>query len=415
MRIDSRSHRLKIALIGFTIGWSHAGRAIDLSWQPQLRVGVRATDNVRWTSASQEAALGFDNGGGAVLKAESTDWRSTITPSFNFRRFAIGQNLDADEYGVRSQHQWSATERLQTSLQVDYARDSTLTSELTDAGRQNVVANRDTVTVQPGLTYLLNETTVLNASFLYTDVAFSSGGDSGLVGYTYKQVSLSGTHFLSDKLQMFVTGFISDFDVPDIGSKTRTYGAQTGVTYQYSSDVTMDLAGGYVKSGIDFLDRFFALVFDPFPRIVQIVQPGEASSSGPIASASIRKTFENMRTRLDYVRRVSPSIRGAQTIEDDIAVSVDRDITRHWLLGFKGGYNMRGAESQDVGGNIGELNRDQALLSGSVAYQFTREISLRSEYRFTRQTITDTNETIYVNAFFLTLNYNGEPRLYRGY
>ncbi|MGE0566262.1 MAG: hypothetical protein AB7O50_17315, partial [Pseudolabrys sp.] len=170
-------------LTGLVLSSVNGVYALDMSVQPQLRLGLRATDNVRWASNDKESALGFDNGGGAILKAETADWRSIVTPSFNFRRFVIGDDLNADEYGVRTQHEWAATERLKTSLNVDYVRDSTLTTELTDAGRQNDVANRETIAVQPSVVYLLDERTSLNGGFLYQDVTFSTASGGRLVDY----------------------------------------------------------------------------------------------------------------------------------------------------------------------------------------------------------------------------------------
>ena len=395
--------------------------ALDLSVQPQVRLGTRSTDNVRWSSRNQEAALGFDNGGGAVLKIESLDWKSTINPNFNFRRFAIGDELDADEFGAKSQHQWLATDRLQAGLNLDYVRDSTLTTELADAGARNIVANRDAVTAQPSLTFLVDDRTTVNGSYLYQDVSFDNSGNGQLVDYTYQQLTLGGTHQLSDDIRLFGTAFASEFETPDTNGRTRTYGGQGGAGYQFTDDFSVEGAVGYVTSTIEFQTSFLALDLGPPPRIVLVTQQDEVSTSGPIASASIQKNFENMRTRLDYVRRVSPSIRGSQQLEDDILLSAERDMSSLWRIGFRGGYNMRSAESQEVevGLNqfrVDDLNRDQASVAGWISYRFTNKLYVRAEYRFTRNSFaSDLQDTVYNNSLFLNLNYDGEPRFLRGY
>lgn len=386
----------------------HNAFAIEWSARPQLRVGSRTTDNVLFSAEGAESAFGFDNGGGAVLKAESSSWSSILTPSFNFRRFLIGENLDADEYGVRSQHKAQPFDWIIAEFKADYIRDSTLTTELTDAGRQNDVANRDTVTLQPTLTFIVDEQTSLNLGFLYSDVSFDAVGNAGLVNFEFKQVNTGITRVVNDRLQVFVSGFVSQFDVVAVGSATRTYGAQSGLTFVYSPTFAFDLAGGYVKSDIDFQEQFLALVADPIPRIAVLSRQSETTTSGPIASASFRKSFENGRARFDYSRRVSPSSRGAQTLEDDITLALYRDVTRRLLLGFRGGYNMRGAETQEFG-SVADLDRDQALLSGTVSYLFTPNLTLSSEYRFVRQSFTGRTTDVYSNALFITLSYNGDP------
>jgi hypothetical protein len=415
--------RARIAALAIAAGASHGVLAVDLSWAPQLRLGMRATDNVRWNSVNKEAALGFDNGGGMVVKAETQDWKSTITPSFNFRRFAIGEDLDADEYGAKSQHQWQTTDRLLATVNLDYVRDSTLTTDLADAGiRSNLVANRDTVLAQPGFTFLIDERNSVNASYLYQDVSFDTTAGGQLVDFSFQQFTLGGTHLLTNDIRLFATAFASEFETPDINGKTRTYGGQAGAAYQFSDSLSVEASAGYVSSDINFQTSFLALDLGPPPRIVLVTQQDEASTSGPIASASIQKSFENTRTRLDYARRVSPSIRGSQQLEDDILFSAEHDLSRVWRVGFRGGYNMRSAESDDVQTGLNQvrtnqLNRDQAVLGGWLSYRFTNELSVRTEYRFGRNTFDETlrRESVYNNALFFNLIYNGEPRFLRGY
>lgn len=394
--------------------------ALDLSWQPQLRVGMRATDNVLWAAENQEAAVGFDNGGGVIVKAETRDWRSLVTPSFNFRRFAIGENLDADEYGVRSQHQWLATSQLQLGANLDFVRESTNSTELTDAGFRNQIANRSTLTVQPNVTYFLSEDTSLNGSYVYQDVSFDTTANGQLVNFSFEQISLGATHVVTEKLRLTALGFASEFETPDAGGRTRTYGGQGGASYQFTEDFGVDGTVGYVKSDIEFETSFLALDPGPPPRLVLVAQQQEVSTTGPIASATVRKNFENLRTRLDYVRRVTPSIRGSQQLEDDIALSAERDVSSFWRLGFRGGYNMRSAEAQDVEGvpnqlRAGDLNRDQASVGGWISYRLTNQLAARAEYRFSRNAfVLQSQGPVYNSSLFLTLSYDGTPRFWRG-
>lgn len=417
-----KKQALWLVFVAAAASLSHGAFALDLSYRPQLRIGMRASDNVRSSAVSPEAALGFDNGGGLELKAESQVWKSLITPSFNFRRFAIGEDLDADEYGVRSQHQWFATERLMLGTNVDYVRDSTLTTELTDAGVQNQVANRDTVLVQPNVTYIWDDRTSLTAGYLHQDVSFDTDARGQLIDYLYDQVNVGATHAWREHLTFSITAFASKFETPDLEGETRTYGGQGGAEYRFSPDFSMNLAVGYVTSDIDFQNRFLALDPGPPPRIVVVSREESVSTNGPIANVSIRKDFERLRTRFDYARRVSPSIRGTQQVEDDILFTAEHDLTQTWRVGFRGGYNMRSSELQDTDaiqspGTSNQLNRDQALVAGWIAYAFTKELSVRSEYRFVRNSFDENvrRDPIYGNALFLNLIFNGEPHFLRGF
>jgi len=93
--------------------------AVEFTGTPQLSSSARATDNVLFASDSPQTALSFDNGGLVNLVGQSEIYRTTITPSFNLKRFAVGDILDADEYGIRSDHEWQATDALTATLKAD--------------------------------------------------------------------------------------------------------------------------------------------------------------------------------------------------------------------------------------------------------------------------------------------------------
>lgn len=409
VKLKGRQPALSLAAVALAMsGFSISCPAVDLWLQPQVRILSRATDNVRWASENQEAALGFDTGGGAVLRAATQDWHSQINPSFNIRRFIIGEQLDADEFGVLSDHEWQPFQRLILGSKADFVRNSTLTTETTDAGRINDVADRDTITLQPRVSWIVDDLSYVTGSYLYSDVSFSSDADGRLVDYNFQQINLGYNRAWTDRIQLSANGFVSRFSVQSQNSETMTYGAQIGGSYQYSDDLGVDGSIGYIKSDIDFQETALALVFDPFPRITQVFNDASTSTSGPIASASIRKEFEDTKSRLDFSRRVSPTIRGSQSLEDDILLSIEHRISSYWMAGFRGGYNMRTSEVEDLSGSVADLNRDQVLLSASMTYRWTEQLSVRSEYRFTHSKISTTGITVDTNALFVTLAYNGE-------
>lgn len=398
--------------------------AVDLSWQPQLRVGTRSTDNLRSTVDDQEAVWGFDTGGGLALKAATDTWQTNINPGFNVRRFVIGENADAEEYNVRSQSQWAVNERAALSLVADYARDSTLTTDQTDAGVETDIINRDTVTLQPAVNYALTDLTSVNASFLYSDVTFKTPPGGNFVNYDYKQVNVGATRYLNDTLTLFGRGFVSEFRTPSRDSSTLTYGSMGGVNYRHSETLDGDFSVGYSMSDIDFVSQtqtgvvfagFNPLTGQPIFQPVFTATPDSTSSGGPIASATIRKNFENLKTSLVYNRAVSPSTRGTQTIADDIVVILEQRLSSRLTLGLRGGYNMQSAEADEVGAvNQLNLDRDQVLVMPSVRYRFTEEFSISAVYRFVWSHQAEPVRNTYNNSLFVTLSYVGVPNTFDG-
>ncbi|MCR9297205.1 MAG: hypothetical protein NXI32_31285, partial [bacterium] len=336
--------------------------AFEFSWRPQLRLGTRATDNLRTSINDPEAAWGFDMGGGVQLEAESATLRSRITPAFNFRRFPIGEGADADEYEVRTSTQWAFAERVTASLNFDYIRDSTLSTELTDTGRQTAVANRDTINVAPSLDVMLTDKTRATLGFYYSDVQFEQLGGTPFSDYDFKQVNVTITHSLSDRFSIFANGYVSEFRTPSRGGKSLTYGGLGGANYLYSATLDGDFAVGYVQSEIDFQTQQFdqfQLVVEPttgqlvlVPTFVLIED--SATENGPIARANVRKKWSALlRGELSYARSVSPTVFGAQSATDDILATVYRDLTSRLVAVFRGRYNMRSAETDAITGSRG--------------------------------------------------------------
>ena len=396
----------------YALGWLGIcsiwpAHAIEFTATPQLSMGARATDNVLFSSDNLQDALGFDTGGSLNLSGQSNTYRTTLTPALNVRRFAVGEDLDADEYGIRSDHQWKLSELLSATLKADYYQDSTLSTELTDVGRQNDVADRDTLTLQPGIIYQLDAKNAVNLGFAYTDV--TTEPKANLVDYTYSQASLGGTHLLSETMQAFLSGFVSWFDVPSVQSSTATYGLQTGVTWQWDEFTRLEGSIGYLSSDIDFIDQFFAIVADPVPRIVLVKEARKASTSGPIAGFSISRSFEYLKTSFQYSRQVSPTVRGQQSLEDSMSVGVDYQVSRELTAGISGQYNIRASQSEQVKFAEGSLNADQISTSGYLAYRCSQHSTVRAEYRYSHQELTTSFTSASTNGVFLTLNYAGDP------
>lgn len=412
-------HSLLLGLVIISVAFPPAAaRAFELSWRPRIEVSTRATDNLRTAIADEEAAWGFDTGGGVAIQAASDTWASRITPAFNVRRFAIGEGADAEEYEVRTSSQWAATARATATLDLDYVRNSTLTTELSDAGRQTTVANRDTLTVAPGVAILVSDATTLNLQFLYSDVSFEQVPGASFQDYDYKQGSVQGTHAITNRFSVFTSIYLSEFRTPANQGKSITYGGQAGVRYGLSDTLDTEFGVGFSQSDIDFQTvQFAGLQFDIEPLTgVPVLVPAfvlvssHVTENGPIAQASIHKEFRYTDVRLDYSRAVSPSSLGAQSVSDDIALIFDHRFTRRLSATFQGRYDMRSTESDSVTTGRGNLNRNQVMVSGTVRYRVTEEFTVAATYRFFRNDISASNGIAYNNSMFITLVYNGRPR-----
>ncbi len=416
-RPKNRSH-IAVAIATVYIVATVPARAFDFTWTPTARTAMRLDDNIRGASENGEDAFGFDMGGGVSLKAQNEELTSEIFPRFNLRRFVIGDNLDADEYSVAFNNDWLQP-YYATGLDFSYVRDSTLTTEATDFGLQNVVTNRDSINVQPNATYFLTDELALQSSFSFNDVAYIDAAGSGFFDYRYLQGSAGLSYQWRDDITTFANFFASDFNVKDQNSKTRTYGGQSGITWIWDETLEISGAMGWVASNISFTEQQLTLAFNP-TRLVVLDIPAEASTAGPIASVTIRKIFDTAVAKFDYSRQVSPSGRGSQSTADRITLALERRLTDNLSLLFDGLHEMRSAQSQDIGPGLGarDLNRDYSEVRGAIRYRVSKAWTLGASYRHGRSQSTNLNSssTADINTVFLTVDYNGLPNtFYNGF
>lgn len=385
--------------------------AVDFTWTPRAQTQMRLSDNIRSSATDPESAWGFDTGAGVGLRAETETLTTDLIPRFNLVRFVVGDNLDADEYSVTFNNDWTQ-EIYSAALDFSYARDSTLTTEETELGRINDVVDRDSIELRPSVSWAINDRWAAQGSFLFNDVSYIDAENTGFSDYQYMQASTGLTHTWDSTTLIFGTVFVSDFEVPDSSSTTRSYGGQAGITKQLSPTFEATGAVGYISSNIEFVEQQLAVVFDPLPRFIVLNIPNEVTASGPIATVSLRKSFETISTQFDYTRQVSPSGRGAQSTSDRIEFHADKRMTERFTLAFNGYLEMRATEGDQQTAGLGQsvaLDRDLTELRGTARYQLTRDWVLSASYAFRhrKSTRTDQGVTADSNGVYLAIIFNG--------
>lgn len=390
---------------------------MNFSWYPIARVGMRYDDNVLGQPKNAQDALGFDTGGSVSFKADSETWNSALTPRFNIRRFAVGDNLDAEEYSVDFKNQMTR-ERWSAGLSVRYAQDSTLSSEVTNLGVRNAVTDRDTLSVDPTLSYAFSDRTTLQAAFGYQDVSFSGGLQTGYIGYQYMMGSFTLTHAVNEMDKFFASPFVSDFRVPEVNSHSRTYGGQAGYQKFFTPTFDVTAALGFESSEVQFdnqspdltrpvllFDRRTGQLFTIFPFVRTFSD--QTSSDGLLVNVNIHKKFELTDANLEYARQVSPTARGAQEVTDIIDANATRLLTDRAKLHFYGSYVMGDSAAQV---NIPNLTREQTYLQGGISYRLYERLTIDTSYWYAYRPGAFGSGSVSQQGIYLYLTYDGGPR-----
>ena len=401
---------MRLAIV--TLALSLCAQAVSAESQyfiaPRMSVLTTGDSNLLLGSRSPietgnaNTSLSFD------LNRQSLGWKSDLIPRVNLRRFFVNSAFDADEYGVNFNNDWTG-ESVSVGLDVGYTSDSTLITEATDTGASNDVVGRDSIEVTPSLTWQMSERWQTQFSLLFNDISYASG-TSGLLGYRYVMGSSTASYTYNDTTQIFTTFFTSDFDVPEIGNHTRTYGTQLGMTKFLTPTIRVTGSAGYVWSTIDSLERRLGVVDAPPPPHIGIIDvPVSANATGPIANFSVQKQLSTVSlAKFDYSRQLSPGGRGTQTISDNMTLRADLKLRPDWLLILSGSHDMRTSEG---GLFANDTDRDFTTLRGALRYAWTREWWVTGAYRFAfRQNTGLSTDFASGHAVSLTIEYNGLTR-----
>lgn len=375
--------------------------AWNYSVTPVVRSSMRVDDNIRGASRNEEAAWGFDNGATVNMQAANEIITSTLIPRVNLRRFIIGEDLDADEYGVTFNNLWRQ-ERFRYGLDFNYARDSTLSTEATDSGRQNTVIDRDGITVHPTVSYLFSDKLVVQASYMYNSVAYLTTNTDDFIDYQYQMVDVSLSYQWWENLELFASMSFSYFDSGSGFSITRSYSGRAGATYHWDETLEITGAVGWVDSNVKFHE--FVESLPPLPA--------HGASNGPLASANIQKKFDQAVATLDFVRQVSPTGRGAQSSTDRISSSYLYNFTDRFSTRADFIYDMQSADGASFGGSTtaASLNRDYLEFVGTVRYKLSPFWQMSTSYHhpIRKSTNSEFSSTAQSNSVYVTVEYSGE-------
>lgn len=381
--------------------------AWNYSVAPVARSTMRGDDNIRGASNNEEAAWGFDNFALVNMQANSEVINSTLIPRMNIRRFVIGEDLDADEYGVTLNNLWK-TERLNYGLGFNYSRDSTLSTEASDTGRRNTVVDRDAITVNPTINYQYSDKLMFETGYLFNSISYLAASNGEFIDYEYQVVNLDGTYQWREDVELFASISFSYFDSGDGSSLTRSYSGRLGGTFHWDETLQFSGAIGWIDSNVKFHEA--QLIFAPVIAVVEF--PSHGASNGPLASASIIKKFDQSIAKLDYVRQVSPTGRGAQSNTDRITGVYTYQFNERFNAEADVIYDMSTADGANfgVGSTASSLNRDYLEFIGTLRYKLSQFWQVSSAYHhpMRKSTFSNIGSSSQGNALYLTIEYAGE-------
>ncbi len=374
--------------------------AVDVSVQPNLWQRIEFDNNLRLLFDNNDEVAGSITSAGAQLVAATESYSVTLTPRVNFLQFSNAQNPDREDlFGNLLMEKFG--EQYSTFLNVSADRRGTIQSELAATGLIVDNLNRDTITVAPGINYQLTPRLGGTLSGSWSDVSFEQAENSRLNDYTFWNSSASARFQWLPRLALTARVDISDFNSPATNGSTRTYIAWVGADAIISPTTTARISAGINHSELEF-QSIQLIQFPGLPPFLQSADD-DASETGYVVDAAIDKSFETARISATYVRSLSPSSLGAQSLDDDYRISAEKRLTPRLTFRSSVRFIDRVAEGDS------QAALDLKFLQAHALFDFslTRKLRLELGYRYSFREFRGQNAD--GHALVMTLRYRPDP------
>lgn len=390
------------SLLGLSIA-AVSGTALAAEWtfDPEVSLKGGYNDNIRFRADDEVSS--------PVVTLSPSTLFSVATPSagasgkvkFDFRRFTQESNLDDNNWRV-DLASFKDLERSSLGLDLDFIKDTTLDSQLTDTGFVGDRIDRFSAVLSPHWTYNLTERTNTRLTYLYRDVDYKDSDGTGFVDFTTHLGELSLNHALSERAIVSISARVATSD-SDNNVDNELYSLQAGGNYRFSETLFSSLSIGVRKTKTTFKGNSQVPIFSNGVIIGFVTVPFTSSNNdlGGVFEASLTKQFLRGSTELAASQDVRNSGTGSLI-----------QVTR---LDWRNDYNLSETLSADLDFQFRRTRDTNSVNTGldrtfyrvepRLNWHFREFWRISASYRYSLQDFDNSNGDAKQNAAYLTLTY----------
>ncbi len=406
-----------------------AAPAAEWYLEPDFRTTVRHDDNVQMRARDEQAASEL------VLEPRARFGRRTARSELQgeadvrVRRFSV-DGLDTNDVHLGIDGHYLASERSRLELDLDLTRDTTLESELDATGVVYARTDRDSRSLAPGWSYVLDEKTRLGLNLGLNRVDYAEEGTTGLRDYETRSVGGSVVRQWTEKTSLTLGLDWSRYERDDQAVRSDNAQLTLGGEHRFTERSRLS---GYlglrrtetrVRSGtsvcpagsvFDSLGFFFGLppcvdtTTGARSNLVATTLTSTADSTGGVFGLTATRDLETGELSLDASRSVTPDARGEGLILTD---RLSLGVTHGFSETLSGRLSLDWYRAKSTDDAVGAIDRSHVRLSPSLRWRPRRDWSLVASYRYMKQTRESTLGTATGNVVSLAVNY-AWPRLTR--
>lgn len=328
--------RMLCACGGLTLLHASAGMAAEWTFSPGARVLTDYSSNPRLLVEGGEESTSAVGELSAMLRRRSERSEWWLQPRLYSEWHDNDDVLNRDDEYLRAgvTHYW---ERTQWNATLNFAHDTTVTSELGLTGITEDNRKHEGFSVSAGPSFMLSERTNAGAQLSWNHNHYRNAAFTGLVDYQYGALSGFVGHTLSDRTEWSVSLHAGELRVPVNPQADKQDASLTlGWIYKPWPLWTWSLSAGPSTARSD-----------------------ERSDDGLVFQTDLQHRGELWTFTTTAGRDITPTGRGELTRRDQLSVAVSRALTER----LSASAAVRGVRNQDL---LTQTGRGEELEYGRV-------------------------------------------------
>ena len=358
-------------------------------WQvnPYAKATAKFDDNVRFVADNPEDTFKGIIELGAFLQNDSEAVKTTLSPRISFSGYSSQSDLNSDEQ-VLDFSTRAIGERSSPSLNIRLSRDSTLTSELEDAGYVSVNKQRTRWFVNPAWSYRLTQRDALNLSLQVQSISYDDVVNERLFDYDYQTARLAYVRTINESIDFSTRLYQSQYVADRAGRKADVTGIEAGVSNKFN-----ERTRGSIYVGGNTTDTE--------------TDGQKESNSGFTMSAAIDYRTELQKISAGLSRAVLPSSAGDVRNDDTLKLDYDRRVNE--VMGW--GIDFLFQQRKPVSDNDSSVaERDYYYLGPYLTWKLSQEWKLTGSYRISFQKFDQGDSDADRNELGLSIEYRKPTR-----
>lgn len=250
--------------------------------------------------------------------------------------------------------------------------------------------DRERWTFFPSWNFQFSEKLLLGLSGGYEQVEFDRASLTASNQFDYDYTSAEATiqRVLNEKNSLGLSATASRYNGESDDTFTEVQSDSSGLnliySFAFSENVDGSVRAGYSSTDVE-TDTFCTVPIPFFPFFTVEPCTLESDSSNIVGEISLTKRGERTTYDLSVRRALAPNSRGGEIINDRINVNLRHNFTQRFnlVLGVTAYQQSDAVDAVRPGVAAFRLDQDYAQIYTDLGWRMTRNVSIRTSYRFT--------------------------------